>query len=86
MHNLISHGGDFAAVNCGIYNSVFTNLQNENEFLVKVNCHLLYKTSKYALIKHPLEIETLISKIYNHFEHSSKRTEQLKSCYEFFRI
>jgi hypothetical protein len=65
MHNLISYGGDSAAVNYGIHNSVFTNLQNENDFLVKANCHLLHNTSKYALIKHPLDIETLISKIYN---------------------
>jgi hypothetical protein len=57
---LISYGGDSAAVNYGIH-----NLQNENDFLVKANCHLLHNTSKYALIKHPLDIETLISKIYN---------------------
>jgi hypothetical protein len=85
MQNLISYGGDSAAVNYGIHNSVFTNLQYENDFLVKANCHchLLHNTTKYALIKHPLDIETLISNIYNHFEHSSKRIEQLKSCYEF---
>jgi hypothetical protein len=30
MHNLISYGGDSAAVNYGIHNSVFTNLKYEN--------------------------------------------------------
>jgi hypothetical protein len=43
----------------------------------------LHNTAKHDLLKLPLDVENLISKVYNHFCISAKRLKELKSCYEF---
>ncbi len=85
IENLIGYGADNASVNYGAYHSVYKYLKSENSFIIKANCnaHLLHNTAKHGLLKLPLDIENLISKVYNHFCISAKRLKELKSCYEF---
>ena len=85
ISNVIAYGADNASLNYGIHKSVYVNLQNENNCIVKgnCNCHIIHNTAKYGLMKIPVDIENLVYKLYDHFKISAKRVDQLKSCYEF---
>ncbi len=86
--NLVAYGADNAALNYGKHQSVFMNLKNHNQNLIKgnCNCHVLHNCAKYGLMRIPLGIENLIYKLFNHFATSAKRNGQLKSCYVFCDI
>jgi hypothetical protein len=85
IQNVIAYGADNASVNYGINKSVYVNLKNENDSVLKANCncHIVHNTAKYRLMKISLDIENLVTKIFSHFSHSAKRVDALKSCYKF---
>jgi hypothetical protein len=87
IKNIIAFGADNASVNYGINKSVYVNLKNENDLILKANCncHIVHNTAKYCLMKISLDIENLVTKIFSHFSHSAKRINALKSCYEFVK-
>lgn len=82
---MIAFTVDNASVNYGVNQSVYRNLKEENNSVIKANynCHVLHNTIKYALLLLPFDIENLVLKIFSHFSISAKRVNELKSCYEF---
>ena len=65
ISNIVAYGADYASVNYGICQSVFQNLNNENNTIVKANClcHVLHNAAKYSLMKLPFDIENFVIKI-----------------------
>ncbi len=48
IQNVIAYGADNASVNYGINKSVYVNLKNENDSVLKANCncHIVHNTAK----------------------------------------
>ena len=76
---------DNASVNFGKFNSVFTKLQSVKPTLIKANClcHVINNMVKNASKAFKVDVESVVIKIYNEFSSSAKRTENLKSFFEF---
>lgn len=51
----------------------------------KANCvaHVLHNCARYAADKLKMDVESVVTKIYNHFSSSSKRLHNLRLIFEF---
>jgi hypothetical protein len=85
IENISGFCADNASVNYGIHKSVFQNLKNENDLILKANCncHVIHNAAKFGLLKLSLDIENLVIKVYNHFSTSAIKSNALKSCFEY---
>ncbi|CAF1060537.1 unnamed protein product [Rotaria sordida] len=85
IENLTSVGADNTNVNFGEHHSVFQLFKNEVPHIVQGNCyaHILHNAAKHAHDVLPIDIESVLCKIYSHFSRSAKRIEELKAYYEF---
>jgi len=82
---IYAYTADNASVNYGKFNSVYQKLKADHAGIIKANCmaHVVHNCAKYAGDKQEIDIESTINKIYSHFSSSAKRTEELKSLFEF---
>lgn len=73
-------------MNYGINKSVYQKILNENPHAVAAHCndHILHNCAKHALKMMSFDTENLINKIFAEFSTSSKKTVQLKECFDFF--
>lgn len=57
-------------------------------FFFKGNCyaHILHNSVKHAHDDLSIDIELILYKIYSYFSNSAKRTEELKSYYDFVQV
>ncbi|XP_041840401.1 uncharacterized protein LOC121639304 [Melanotaenia boesemani] len=80
-----AYTADNASVNYGRNNSVFQKLKEKNGDILKANCvaHIVHNSAKHAGDRLNIDIEMVVSKIYSHFASSAKRTEELKSVFNF---
>lgn len=85
LEMISAYTADNASVNYGKYNSVYQKLKADNASIIKANCmaHIVHNCAKYAGDRLDIDIECTTNKIYSHFSSSAKRTEELKSLFEF---
>uniref|UniRef100_A0A3B3QSD6 DUF4371 domain-containing protein n=1 Tax=Paramormyrops kingsleyae TaxID=1676925 RepID=A0A3B3QSD6_9TELE len=85
LEMISAYTADNASVNYGKYKSVYQKLKADNAGIIKANCmaHIVRNGAKYAADRLDIDIECTINKIYRHFSSSAKRTEELKSLFEF---
>lgn len=57
-----------------------------NLFAIKCTCQFLALCNSYAYLKLPNEIETVIRSVYNYFNNSYKRLNDLKEFQEFVNV
>jgi len=89
IKNLVAYGADNASVNYGKNTSVYQNLKSSvNNNLIKGNCHchILHNAARHAIKALSYDVENLVAKIYAEFSNSSKRVEELKSCFDFVEM
>jgi hypothetical protein len=77
INDLVAYGADNAYVNYRMNKSVFKKLKDENKFIAKsnCNCHLIHNTAKYGLSKLYLDVESLVIKIYSHFQYRQNESK-----------
>lgn len=82
---MIAFSADNAAVNYGVYNSIYQKLLQLNPNIIKANCncHVLHNMAKHTRKTLKFDVESLVLKIYNEFSTSSKRYDQLKEYCKF---
>lgn len=80
-----AYTADNASVNYGRNNSVFQKLKENNSDILKANCvaHIVHNSAKHAGDQLNIDIEMVVNKTYSHFSSSAKRTEELKSVFNF---
>lgn len=85
LEMISAYTADNASVNYGKFKSVYQKLKADNAAIIKANCmaHVVHNCAKYAGDKLDIDIECTTNKIYSHFSSSAKRTEELKSLFEF---
>ncbi|CAM4600073.1 unnamed protein product [Leuciscus chuanchicus] len=85
LEMISAYTADNASVNYGKFKSVYQKLKADNAGITKANCmaHVVHNCAKYAGDKLDIDIECTTNKIYSHFSSSAKRTEELKSLFEF---
>lgn len=85
---ITSYSADNANVNYGKHHSVYTLLCSTNSRILKANCpaHIIHNASKHACDQLPVDIETLVMKVYSHFSVSASRREELKGFFEFLDL
>lgn len=88
VDNVTSYSADNANVNYGVKNSVYQKLLEINSHIVKANCnaHVIHNAAKFACVKLPLDITTLVNKIYSEFSSSTVNVRELKECCNFFNL
>ncbi|CAH0551282.1 unnamed protein product [Brassicogethes aeneus] len=88
IKNVSSYSADNAAVNYGKNVSVFQKLASDNTSLIKSNCqcHVIHNSVKTASKAFKFDVEAFVIKVFNEFSSFSKRTEKLKSFFEFVDI
>ncbi|CAF3758816.1 unnamed protein product [Rotaria sp. Silwood1] len=88
FENLTCYGADNTNVNFGEYHSVFKLLKDKVPHLLKGNCycHVLHNGVKTAHGDLPIDIETILCKLYSHFSRSAKRISNLKEYFEFVQV
>ena len=89
IQRVTAYTADNAAVNYGKHRSVFQNIKKDNPNLIAAscNCHIIHNVAKQAgKTLGPMDVETLIIKIYNEFSISAKNVAQLKEFYEFVEL
>lgn len=87
--NISAYCADNANVNYGKHKSVFVLLKEKAPDMVKANCHahIIHNCLKHATEElTEVDIESVITRTYNHFSCQSKRTAELKTFYEFVEL
>ncbi|CAF3343027.1 unnamed protein product [Rotaria socialis] len=92
IEHLTSVSANNTNVNFGEHHSVFRLFKNEAPHIVqgilKRLSYIEFIKFKLKIFKHahealPIDIESVLCKIYSHFSRSTKRIEELKAYYEF---
>uniref|UniRef100_A0A9J7YS77 Uncharacterized protein n=1 Tax=Cyprinus carpio carpio TaxID=630221 RepID=A0A9J7YS77_CYPCA len=85
LEMISAYTADNASGNYGKFKSFYEKLKADNAGIIKANCmaHVMHNCVKYAGDKLDIDIECTTNKIYSHFSSSAKRTEELKSLFEF---
>ncbi|CAM4829141.1 unnamed protein product [Rotaria magnacalcarata] len=88
LENLTSFGADNTNVNFGKNHSVFQLLKEKVSHLLKGNCycHVLHNAVHTAHDDLPIDIETILCKLYSYFSRSAKRMENLKEYFDFVQV
>ncbi|CAF4624358.1 unnamed protein product, partial [Rotaria sp. Silwood2] len=81
MENLTSIGADNTNVNFGSHHSVYSLFKERLPHLKK--SHVLHNSVKHAHDELTIDIEAVLCKLYSHFSRSAKRTDALKSYFDF---
>uniref|UniRef100_H3AK16 HAT C-terminal dimerisation domain-containing protein n=1 Tax=Latimeria chalumnae TaxID=7897 RepID=H3AK16_LATCH len=88
LDNVSAFSADNTNVNCGVHNSVYTDLHKKHENLLQGNCcaHIVHNAVRHALNKLSVDIETVVLKVYGFFSVSAKRRENLKEFFVFLDV
>lgn len=93
-HNLLKKVVEFSADNCNTKfgglqragkNNKFAKLKSSNPALVGIGCpaHILHNNAQYGFDGLPIDVESIVMKIYNYFSIYTVRVEKLKDFCEF---
>ncbi|ROL50146.1 hypothetical protein DPX16_15187 [Anabarilius grahami] len=85
LERISAYSADNASVNYGVHNSVYKKLTDRNASIIKANCmaHILHNCGRHAGDNLRIDIENIVTKVYNHFSSSAKRVQELKEVFEF---
>lgn len=79
LKRVSAYSADNASVNYGVHNSVYKKMKMIDECMT----HIVHNCGRYAGVKLRIDIENIITKVYNHFSSSAKRVQELKEVFEF---